>query len=68
MGLFRRNRHGCWIEIEHRRGYGYLCSECENEVDDAYDICPACGALMDRGIIDEAEAFELLGILLDDEY
>lgn len=68
MGLFRRKRHGCWIETEHRRSCGYICSECENEEDDAYDICPSCGAIMDRGIIDEAEAFELLGILLDDEY
>ena len=68
MALFRRKRHGCWIEIEYRRGFGYKCSECFSESNCPYDICPDCGAVMGRGIIDESEAFELLGILLDDDY
>ena len=66
MGLFRRERHGCWVEILHRRGRcGYVCSECGREADEPYDECPSCGAVMDR-IIDEAEAFEELDILLSD--
>ena len=65
MGLFRRKRHGYWVETSHLlRPDGYECSECGRCSDKPYDECPYCGALMDLGTMDEITEMELL---LDDD-